>query len=281
MHTHSTYRADIDGLRAVAVLAVLFYHAGFEVVRGGFVGVDIFFVISGFLITRILLTELTKTGRINFVQFYLRRARRILPALFVVLLATTIGAVIISSPTRLQEYGGALTAAVLSVSNILFYFESDYFASDSAFKPLLHTWSLGVEEQFYLLWPVLLLWFGRKTKLRIWLCGALGVLSLAAAQWLLKQHTAAVFYLLPFRMVELLLGAGLALHTLRIERQGWQEQQQRVPWLNDVLFLLGLALIAYAIFAFKKNHVVSGCSGAGAVRRCSAMYLRWRPREGG
>lgn len=140
------YRPDIDGLRAIAVLAVLLYHVGFDRLSGGFVGVDVFFVISGFLITKLLTSEYGRSGKIDFKSFYIRRAKRLLPALFFTLIVTTIVAVLIFTPQRLAIYGGSMMHAVFSFSNVYFFFQSGYFDVDSTLKPLLHTWSLGVEE---------------------------------------------------------------------------------------------------------------------------------------
>lgn len=280
--TRSDYRPDIDGLRAVAVLAVLLYHADFGGFRGGFVGVDVFFVISGFLITRLLVRELQTTGRVDFAAFYGRRSRRLLPALFAVLFFTTLAAIALSSAAHLKAYGGSLVAATLSLANVYFYVEIDYFSSDSALKPLLHTWSLGVEEQFYLIWPLLLAWLGVSPRSRWILCVSLALLSVTAGQYLLSTHSSAVFYLLPFRMSELLLGAVLAL--LRPPtglRQGWYEG----------MYLAGLLIILVAVTRFDKRMLFPGlaalipgvgamlCIYAGGVAR-SAAVLRSRGMVG-
>ena len=155
-NTHK-YRPDIDGLRAIAVLSVLLYHVGFDRLSGGFVGVDIFFVISGFLITKLLMSEYERSGNIDFKSFYIRRSKRLLPALFFTLIVSTIVAALLFTPQRLVTYGGSMIHSVLSFSNVYFFFQSGYFDVDSGLKPLLHTWSLGVEEQFYLIWPLLVL----------------------------------------------------------------------------------------------------------------------------
>ncbi|EFU70275.1 acyltransferase [Aliarcobacter butzleri JV22] len=151
------YRADIDGLRAIAILSVLIFHLDAKYLSGGFVGVDIFFVISGFLITSIIKKEIEETSSFNFKNFYIRRIRRLFPALFVTLAITTIIVAFIFSPTHLSSYGGSLVTSLLSVSNFFFWVESDYFDVSSKVKPLLHTWTLSIEEQFYLIWPITLL----------------------------------------------------------------------------------------------------------------------------
>ncbi|HRO16168.1 MAG TPA: acyltransferase, partial [Paracoccus sp. (in: a-proteobacteria)] len=149
------YRPEIDGLRAVAVLPVIFSHAGFDAVSGGFVGVDVFFVISGYLITSILVAELGR-GDFSIARFYERRARRILPALFVVIAACLPFAWLWMMPAQLADFGQSVLGVTLFASNILFWLEEGYFAPSSELKPLLHTWSLAVEEQYYLLFPLFL-----------------------------------------------------------------------------------------------------------------------------
>jgi peptidoglycan/LPS O-acetylase OafA/YrhL len=155
VNAHPAYRPEIDGLRAVAVLPVILFHAGFSLFSGGYVGVDVFFVISGYLITGILISDLER-GSFSIARFYERRARRILPALFVVMLACLPFAWLWMLPGQLQDFSASLMAVVFFVSNILFYNQSGYFAASAELKPLLHTWSLAVEEQYYLLFPIAL-----------------------------------------------------------------------------------------------------------------------------
>lgn len=209
---HLTYRPEIDGLRAIAVLGVVLYHASLGP-RGGFVGVDVFFVISGFLITSLLEKELGKSGRIDLGSFYARRVRRLLPALGIVLLATTCAAFAVLPP------GGELPAALQSIAascifaaNIFFQFTTgDYFGPDTGQLPLLHLWSLGVEEQYYLFWPLALLFFRRiplVARRAVFVAGA--VASLAFAEWAIYRGSQAAFYALPSRWWELSLGALVA-----------------------------------------------------------------------
>ena len=173
-----SYKPHIDGLRAIAVVGVMLFHFGFENFPGGFVGVDLFFVISGFLITRIIINEFLYTGTFDFISFYLRRARRIIPALYFTLLITFVFSIIILSPQHLQQFGSSLIYAVFGVSNIFFWKESSYFDTTSIYKPLLHTWSLGVEEQFYIVWPFLIVFLLYKLpKLTLLLFLLIGVLS--------------------------------------------------------------------------------------------------------
>ena len=155
------YRPEIDGLRTIAVLSVLIYHAelfisGHQLLRGGFLGVDIFFVISGYLITSIILKEINGDG-FSYARFYERRARRLLPALIVVLIVTTIGAVLILGPSALKEYAGSVVSSLFFTSNIWFWMQDAYTAEPSRLKPLLHTWTLSVEEQFYIIFPIIVM----------------------------------------------------------------------------------------------------------------------------
>src|SRR5713101_1313888 len=157
------YRPDLDGLRSLAILPVLLFHYGIRGLTGGFVGVDVFFVISGFLITSLLLRDI-EDRNFSIIKFYERRARRILPALFFMLAVTTVLSVLVLLPRELSNYGKSLTAATAFVSNFFFWTESGYFDRAAEFKPLLHTWSLAVEEQFYILFPPFLWLISRWAK---------------------------------------------------------------------------------------------------------------------
>ena len=259
------HRRDIDGLRAVAVLPVILFHAGLPAFAGGYLGVDIFFVISGFLITGILLRELAE-GRFSIARFYERRARRILPALTLVLLACIPAGLAWMSPPQLAELARGQIAAALSVSNVLYWRDLDYFGPAAEHLPLLHTWSLGVEEQFYILFPLALaaLWrrglgIGRALALT-------GGLSLAAAVWAFAAHPQAAFFLLPFRAWELLVGAGVALAMTRAaEPRAWRAA-------------LGLAILAAAMAAVPLG-LLSGV--APMVLACAGTALVLRHAGGG
>lgn len=207
-----SYRPEIDGLRAVAVLAVIAHHAGAPL-EGGFLGVDIFFVISGYLITGILLTDM-HTGRFSIGRFYLRRARRILPALMIVVATSVPLAWILMTPDQLKLFGQALVAISVFGSNGLYWWKTDYFAPAASENPLIHTWSLGVEEQFYLIFPLVLLWLWRRDRVGLGLGVAL-IIGLAAAEAAARFAPAAAFYLLPFRAWELLAGAVAAALVMR------------------------------------------------------------------
>ena len=150
------YRKEIDGLRALAVLPVLLFHAGFGLFEGGYVGVDVFFVISGYLITYIILNQLSKS-KFSIANFYERRAKRILPPLFLVMISCYPLAYLFMAPYEIKDFGESLIATAFFGSNFLFAFESGYFQGPSEFKPLLHTWSLAVEEQYYLFYPIFLI----------------------------------------------------------------------------------------------------------------------------
>lgn len=257
------YRADIQGLRALAIIPVVVYHAHAAWAPGGFVGVDIFFVISGYLITRILTREL-ETDRFSIVNFYQRRVRRLFPALYLVFaLVLTLGVALLP-PVALADLGKATAATVAFVSNFYFWRTSGYFDPASEFKPLLHTWSLAVEEQFYLLFPIFLFllyrYLRRQFPAALWLCA---FASLGIAVWQARAHPLDGFYL-PFgRAYELLIGAIVATAPLpRIARAG----------IGDALSVTGLVMIAASIALF---HSGMAFPGAWALLPCvgSALIL--------
>jgi peptidoglycan/LPS O-acetylase OafA/YrhL len=205
------YRKDIDGLRAVAVLAVVFFHGRLPGFSGGFVGVDVFFVISGFLITG-LIAEDCRRGRFSFLTFYFRRVRRILPALLCIYFASTALAALLMLPSDMAEFGRSLLSSAAFVSNHFFFHLADYFGGLSEQKPLLHTWSLSIEEQFYLVWPPLFVMVARwRTRWLPYCVGIAGALSLLASATMVSHHKEAAFFLAPLRAWELLLGAALAI----------------------------------------------------------------------
>jgi peptidoglycan/LPS O-acetylase OafA/YrhL len=234
-----SYRPEIDGLRSIAVLPVILFHAGFEVFSGGFVGVDVFFVISGYLITAIILKE-QEEGRFSLLGFYDRRARRILPALFFVVLCSIPFAWGLMTPPELENFGKSLVAIAVFASNILFWRESGYFSTAAEEKPMLHTWSLAVEEQYYMLFPLFVMAFwgmGRK-KLALVTAGlAVASLILAEAGW--RYFPRANFYLAPTRVWELLAGSLAAFALFG-----------RAPKPNEALAGLGLLLIIGSILVF-------------------------------
>lgn len=241
-----SYRPEIDGLRAVAVIAVLLFHGGFGC-PGGYVGVDVFFVISGFLITSLIWKDL-ENGSFSFAHFWERRARRIVPALVGVTLATLVGGWFLLLPPDFKTLGQASAAQSLFLANVHYWRDSNYFAAAAVEKPLLHTWSLAVEEQFYLLVPLLLWSIFRAVRLRnrtalISLLGTGFTVSFVLSVYALSRSPAFTFYLLPTRAWELLLGSLLAfapLHSAWSNRRGWREG----------VALLGLLLILVPVFRY-------------------------------
>lgn len=277
LNTSPTYRPDIDGLRAVAVLSVLFFHAGLGA-PGGFVGVDVFFVISGFVITRMLEADI-RERRFSVVRFYERRIRRLFPAFFVMVAVTTLAAALLFMPPEFALFGRSLALAALFSSNIGFWSEAGYFDTDARFKPLLHTWSLGIEEQFYLLFPLLLLGLYRLAPRRR--LPALALLVVASfglgVRWV-AQAPETAFYLLPARAWELGLGSLLALAPGLVIRR---------PAVATGVALAGLLLIAAAVFGLSERTPFPGLAallpclgtalliGAGATRNGISRALSW------
>ena len=207
--TDHVYRPDVDGLRAVAVLAVLAFHAFPQTAPGGFAGVDVFFVISGFLISGIIFGGL-RAGSFSFADFYWRRARRIFPALILVLAACLGFGWLVLLPDEYSQLGKHVAAGAGFVSNIVLWREAGYFDTAAELKPLLHLWSLGVEEQYYLVWPLLLFVFRKRPRHMLWMIIAVAALSFAANLWLTAHRPEAAFYLPPGRFWELLAGSLLA-----------------------------------------------------------------------
>ena len=247
------YRSEIDGLRTIAVLSVICYHAqivvfGHDFFKGGFVGVDIFFVISGYLISRILLSELFEKGKISFLQFYERRARRILPILFTVFLVSFPLAYKYLLPNQFIEYAQSILSATFFGSNIFFYFtNTQYGAEDSLLQPFLHTWSLGVEEQFYILFPIVLLVAYKFAKNHlVTIIAVLILISIQYADWQSTKNTQLNFFMLTSRLWELGIGSLLAFYELKYGRV-------KHELLNQAMPLLGLAMIAHAIVFFNNQ----------------------------
>ena len=213
--THRTFppalghRPEIDGLRSLAILPILLLHCGVSALAGGYIGVDIFFVISGYLITAIVMREVV-AGSFSLVDFYRRRIVRILPALVVMIAVVLAAGCVLLFPVELRKLGQSAAATAAFGSNIYFYLTIDYFSSDT--NPLVHTWSLAVEEQFYLLYPLLLIALQRAQRRSIiGLFVVLSVISFAIGGYLAFRDPSAAFYLLPSRIWELLLGGLVAL----------------------------------------------------------------------
>ncbi len=206
------YRPDVDGLRALAVLPVVLFHAGLAPFSGGFAGVNVFFVISGYLITSIIYPQL-RDNRFSITTFYQKRADRLFPVLFVVLATVVVAGFVISPPSEYRDLLASVFAAATFTSNIFFWQTQDYFSASAFTLPLLHTWSLGVEEQFYILFPIFLLIACKLRQIRAALILAL-VTSFVLSVVFIQQSQSATFYLLPFRAWELLLGAAIALRVV-------------------------------------------------------------------
>jgi peptidoglycan/LPS O-acetylase OafA/YrhL len=236
------YRSEIDGLRALAVLPVILFHAGFEIFSGGFVGVDVFFVISGYLITTILIDDI-ENDHFSLLNFYERRSRRILPALFLVMLVCIPFAWTWMLPSQWQDFSQSLVAVSLFSSNILFWSESGYFDLSAEEKPLLHTWSLAVEEQYYVFFPIFLFLAWRSGKNRVfWMVVVMAVISFLLSEWGWRNKANANFYLAPTRAWELLAGS---ITAFIVQKNGVQK--------NNFLALFGLASIAFSIFYYDES----------------------------
>ncbi len=294
------YRADLEGLRAVAILLVVAVHAGVPWLRGGFVGVDVFFVLSGFLITGLLVQEVSTTGRLRFAEFYVRRLRRLLPALLTMLLVVGALAALLLAPAEQREQSSAAAMAALWLSNIHFAFARlDYFAPGTDTNLFLHTWSLGVEEQFYLVWPALLVWLlGRD--------GERGVVRLKVGMWVVLFGSLATcvlltykapqlaFYMMPMRAWQFAAGALVWLYFKVPHASAAGLLQGERSMLLRVAGCLGLALIALAGLLFNADIPYPGAYallptlGAVAVVAAGCMatqpigvsrLLSWRPLQ--
>jgi len=229
-------------LRAVAVVPVVLFHAGLSIFSGGYVGVDVFFVISGYLITSIIIGELSE-GRFSLLTFYERRARRILPALFVVMIACVPFAWAWMQADAFRNFSQSLLAVSVFGSNVIFWLQSNYFGPGAETKPLLHTWSLAVEEQYYVLFPLLLMALWRWGRANVfWVVVAFTIVSFLLCLWGVRNMPSANFYLAPFRAWELLAGSICAFVM-------FQKPQKS----NELLSLLGLALLVYSIIAFGEH----------------------------
>jgi peptidoglycan/LPS O-acetylase OafA/YrhL len=266
--TARQFRSDIQGMRALAVGVVILAHSGFRTFSGGFVGVDVFFVISGFLITSLLMREADRAGRISLVGFYARRARRILPAAVVVAVATVVASILFLPLVRAVEIiKDSLWSAAFAANFRFAAVGTDYFAKGEPSSPLQHYWSLSVEEQYYLVWPLLLigwLWVARRRgsgPRRRWLLVVLGLASLASLLWSIHATHAAptsAYFSSLTRAWELGLGSATAILLSR--------GHLRAPrWLREALAVAGLAAIAFATFAFDANTPFPGILAAVPV----------------
>lgn len=236
------YRGEIDGLRALAIIPVILFHAGFDFFSGGFIGVDVFFVISGYLITSIVIEDI-ENKRFNIMYFYERRMRRILPALIIVMLVCIPFAWVWMLPSQMKDFSQSIVATSIFVSNIFFWKTSGYFDPSSEEKPLIHTWSLAVEEQYYFLFPIFLIITWRYGKNRIfWMIVLMTSISLLLSEWGLRNKPIANFYLLPTRAWELLMGS---IAAFIIMKNGVKK--------NNILAFFGLSLIVISMLIYEEK----------------------------
>jgi peptidoglycan/LPS O-acetylase OafA/YrhL len=247
------YRADIDGLRAIAVMSVVLNHSGISFFSGGFIGVDIFFVISGYLITTILIREVDAHD-FSIVRFYERRIRRIYPALFATLFFTLIVTTILYDAQSFMAFSKSVMATTFFFSNVHFWTEVGYFEGDAQLKPLLHTWSLAVEEQYYIFFPLLVMFIGRYCRPKIsHILTGIALLSFGWDIYALRNDPSGAFYFAHLRAWELLIGSVLALNLISVNTK---------PAIRNVLSLVGLGMITAPIFLYSENTVFPGFAAA-------------------
>ena len=240
------YRRDIDGLRSLAIVPVVLYHAGADQFSGGFVGVDIFFVISGFLITSIIRREIQQQS-FTISGFYERRCRRILPALIVVISASFIAGYFTMLAQQYADLGSSAIAALLFASNVFFWGKTGYFGSVAESMPLLNTWSLAVEEQYYIVFPIFMLLVRRWPVARqLAVIGIVFAASLVISIYGAYYRPSAAFYLTPFRAWELLLGVFIAY---------WPSPILRQRWLREVASFAGLLMLLVPIAVPRSCHL--------------------------
>jgi len=270
LHPNIKYRGDIDGLRAVAVLSVILFHINSKWIPGGFLGVDIFFVISGYLITLILTKEIDKTNKISISNFYKRRIKRIIPALLFVLIPTLIIGFLLFAPNDFVSLLKSNIWAFFSAANIYFFSSIDtgYFASGSNELPLLHLWSLGVEEQFYILWPFMVLfllkYINSITK-RVLIISSIFILSLIGAQLIIVTNHSFAYYMLPTRAWELLGGAMVAL----LVHNGFRTKNS----INEIMATLGFITIILSFIYVSESDPVPGLAALPTILGTALLIL--------
>jgi len=270
LHPYIKYRSDIDGLRALAVVSVILFHINSQWIPGGFLGVDIFFVISGYLITLILTKEVSATNKINIVNFYKRRIKRIIPALLFVLIPVFIAGFLIMAPDDLLSLSQSMIWAFFSAANIYFFsaIDTGYFAADSRELPLLHLWSLGVEEQFYILWPfvvLLLLRIFSSVKKRVLTVGILFLASFSLAQMIIGSNHSFAYYMLPTRAWELLAGASVAL----LVHAGFKTKDT----INQLMAFFGFITIILSLIFVSESDPVPGIAALPVIIGSALLIL--------
>jgi peptidoglycan/LPS O-acetylase OafA/YrhL len=259
--TNRGYRADIDGLRALAILSVVAFHSGVPHVGGGFVGVDVFFVISGYLISSHIIRDLDR-GTFSLKSFYERRAKRILPAFFVVVGFCYIAGSLLLAPKELQRFAAQAMGALTSTSNIYFWRRANYFAPSAETQPLLMTWSLGVEEQFYLFFPLLMMMLHRWSRgIRFFALGSLSAIALSIGVFQVTRLPIAAFYLLPSRWWELGCGTLLGLY----ENSPSFAQQKERRWRQEGLGIMGSLLLLWPMIGYHSSTAFPGLSAVPPV----------------
>lgn len=244
------YRPDIDGLRAVAVLSVIIYHAFPSIITGGFVGVDVFFVISGYLISGIIIKSI-KSGSFSFLDFYSRRIKRIFPSLMLMLISVFIAGYFIMMPSDYANLGKHIISSALSFQNLMLLSESGYFDSSSELKPLLHIWSLGVEEQFYLLWPIALIIIYKYIKKPVIAISIISLLSFVLCVFYSYKDISLAFYFPIFRLWE--LSAGAILYSF-LDKES-NKLRNGTP---DIISLTAILVISYSLFNINSSDVFPG-----------------------
>ncbi|MEZ5844620.1 MAG: acyltransferase family protein [Hyphomicrobiaceae bacterium] len=264
----NAYLPHVDGLRGIAILAVVIFHAFPESLTGGFIGVDVFFVISGFLITGLVLREI-EAGNFSLATFFARRIRRLAPAAIVVLFVTTLAALVVLMPDTLMLYGESLAATVALHANYYFADNSGYFDGASYTKPLLHMWSLAVEEQFYLVWPLVMLVLATRGRwLLVSVAVALLLVSLVHAELVLRRNPEFAFYSLTTRAAELLVGAVLA---ILVGRHGLGRSLSRN--VGDALGLAGLAMVMVSLVVVNERWTFPGLTVMPACLGTALLIL--------
>jgi len=267
MNSTLFYRPDIDGLRAVAVFLVIGFHSGFSSLEGGFVGVDVFFVISGYLITALIHGEMVEK-RFSFLTFYRRRASRLLPSLIVLLTAVLIFGFVFYDEKTYDNLGKEIFFSAFGLANILFAQGEQYFASEEAYRPLIHLWSLGVEEQFYACWPLLLLLIVRAGRTVVLMVTALLLfVSLGMSEWVVRQGGSLASYYLPqYRAFELLIGAllAIAMSDERYARLAARYSPGILPWVGAGVILFS-ALWLEGNSRFPGLNALWPCLGTGLI----------------
>ena len=249
LNSFSKYRPEIDGLRAVAIIAVILFHTQKPLFSGGYVGVDVFFVISGYLITRNI-QSYHKRGLPILSTFYMSRARRLLPAFLATLILASAASLVVLSPYHLENFARSALSSIALIPNVFFYHDAGYFQINDLFRPLLHYWSLGVEAQFYLIWSFLLsIVIVARPKLLFPTIVVIFVLSLIASEIVLRSDPEAVFFLVPYRLCEFMIGAACVYFTKSVIEQ---------PIAREILTAIALIVILICVLTFKRDTLFPG-----------------------